>query len=460
MTKLKSESRFLHHLPDAFIGFSMVSALAVSSAWNKPLWIDEVLHFALGGMTFREVIQTIDYTTIEINHGQTGVYMLADWGLLQVFGANALALRFPSILAAFVLMWSAIVFLRHRKLNHFWQWLSIPAFAGSAMWAAYVGEARPYMPLAASAIALVTFYTATPDQRSTLPTKAIGFTGLVIGASMHPYWIYFLFMTVAFGLFFARWNRSWPVSWRSLWQYLGKWLFVAATAVFVIIGQLTWMRWVRKFAYDPFQWFESPGSALTSLIRNHIYGDFPVLWVILAISLLIVIPFLKPTKNIRALIPPLLLLLFGIGSTLIISFASYARNYWIVERQWIAGISLAILALVWLFAELWRQSAGSRLNWKKWPSLLFVLIVLVSAFTTTRATLHDWTAWRTQQVEYQSETRTPEQILAELNDQTIVYGANVNTARGGPIWPQFFDWYRNQAGMRPEFRELNPSWSR
>jgi hypothetical protein len=40
----------------------------------------------------------------------------------------------------------------------------------------------------------------------------------------------------------------------------------------------------------------------------------------------------------------------------------------------------------------------------------------------------------------------------------LVYAANVNVSRGGEVWPQFFDWYKNQAGMRPEFRESNPSW--
>ena len=44
----------------------------------RGLWFDELLHFAMGGMTFEYLVRTIDYTTIHVNHGQTGFYMLLD----------------------------------------------------------------------------------------------------------------------------------------------------------------------------------------------------------------------------------------------------------------------------------------------------------------------------------------------------------------------------------------------
>jgi hypothetical protein len=42
----------------------------------------------MGNMSLQGALQTVDYTTIEINHGQTGVYMFLDWALMQVFGVD------------------------------------------------------------------------------------------------------------------------------------------------------------------------------------------------------------------------------------------------------------------------------------------------------------------------------------------------------------------------------------
>gem|GEM_PF-5494695 len=39
----------------------------------------------------------MDYTTIEIKHGQTGVCMFLHWLLRQVFGANLFFLRLPGL---------------------------------------------------------------------------------------------------------------------------------------------------------------------------------------------------------------------------------------------------------------------------------------------------------------------------------------------------------------------------
>ena len=68
--------------------------------FGRPIWIDEFLHFAVGSHnSTREVWETIRRTTVEVNHGQTGFYILLDYWLMKLFGANLLALRVPSILS-------------------------------------------------------------------------------------------------------------------------------------------------------------------------------------------------------------------------------------------------------------------------------------------------------------------------------------------------------------------------
>ena len=71
-------------------------ALALFSSFNRPLLYDEFIHFMTGPLTFNEVIRVIHETTINLNQGVTGTYLLADWVLLQVFGASDVALRLPS----------------------------------------------------------------------------------------------------------------------------------------------------------------------------------------------------------------------------------------------------------------------------------------------------------------------------------------------------------------------------
>ncbi len=61
---------------------TVLFCVAFFAPWGKPLWLDEGFHFSMGNMSLQEALQTVDYTTIEINHGQTGVYMFLDWLLM------------------------------------------------------------------------------------------------------------------------------------------------------------------------------------------------------------------------------------------------------------------------------------------------------------------------------------------------------------------------------------------
>ena len=461
---LSAEIQFKHRLKlgsaNVLIGLTIIAILVIAGAWNKPVWIDEVLHFAMGEMSFIEALQTIDYTTFEINHGQTGFYMLVDWALLKIFGASSIALRLPSLFFAFVLMWAAVILLRNRGLNGIWQWLVLIALVASPTWVWYVGEARPYIPLAASAIALAAFYSASPDQRATWSIRIIGSIGLIGGALMHPYWIYFVCLFFCFGILVAWSDQSWPPSLRALWRYSGGWLLIAALSLFLIVGQLTWMRRVRSFWMDPFESFGSPQGVWDALIRTHVTGYYSMLWLILGVSAIAVLMFVRPFKRLVTVLLPLLMVLLGILSSIVVSYLSWLRDYWILERQWVGGIAISIVGLVWLFGALWDLGENSRFRWRQWPSALFAVLIALSAFTSVRGTLDSWPTWSAEQAVFAADTRTPEELFADYGDGAAVYAANVNISRGGKVWPIFTDWYWKQAGMRPEFREDNPGWTR
>ena len=445
---------------DLLLGVSFIVMLVIFGAWSRPIWLDEMLHFSMGEMSLLEALQTIDYTTIELNHGQTGIYMLADWALLQIFGASAIALRLPSLIACLVLMWAAVLFLRNRGMNWFWQWFVLVALAGSSMWVYFIGEARPYMPLAASAVALVAFYCATPAQRNTWPVRFVGALGLIGGALFHPYWIYFVAMAIGFGLLVTWSDRAWSLSLKSAWRFAGGWLVVVAFVMFFVVGQLTWMRRVRSFSYDPFESLGSPASAFELMLRHHLVGDFRTQWVFLAAAVLIVVISTRPFRRAARLFLPIVLLILGLVSSLLISYLSYIRDYWIFERQWVGGVALCLLAMVWLFGELWKAGAGSRLWWRRIPSSIFVVLIAIGAVTSVRAEVDARSTWAESNAKFAAEARSPEEILADLGDENVVYAANVNIVRGGPVWPGFSDYYWKQAGMRPEFRADNPGWTR
>lgn len=459
MPPATTEARRRFAWGDIAMALTAAAVLVIAGAWNRPIWLDEFLHFALGAMTFGEVLQTIDYTTIEINHGQTGIYMLADWALLQAFGANAVALRLPSLLSALALMFAAVVFLRNRGLSRFWQWLVLVALAGNQLWVLYVAEARPYMPLAASAVSLIAFYAASPEQRLTWPVRILAVIGLLLGAILHPYWIYFLLMAIAFGLLLAWTDQTWSFKPKSLWRFSGGPLLILSLLLFFIIGQLTWMRRVREFAYDPFEWFASPSDAVSAFLRLHIYGDYPFVWALLFVLTLAALIQRPWRAKARLFIPPIALIVIGISGSLAVSAISASRQYWIFERQWVAGVAAAVVAFVWLFGLIWQQSDAGRLQWRRWPSVLFTLVVFVGAIASAQQALNTRSTWSEEQHVFYEEDRAASELLVDLSDQSVIYAANVNIARGGPVWPELLKWYYNQAGMRPEFRVTNPSWS-
>ncbi len=146
----------------------------INSGFSKPLWIDEYLHFAMGSLTFTEAIQVIAETTGDgVNWGQTGTYLFLDYLLGNLFGANLWALRAPSIISGFILLLAAVYFMRARGLSRPWQLIALLILGSQWTLMYYVGEARPYLPMAASAVAVLAYYSVDVRRRSSLPARLL-----------------------------------------------------------------------------------------------------------------------------------------------------------------------------------------------------------------------------------------------------------------------------------------------
>lgn len=436
--------------------------IAYAGLW-RPIWFDEFLHFAMGGMTFEYALKTIDYTTIEVNHGQTGVYMLLDWVLLQIFGANAIALRLPSLVSAALLLAAAVTFMRVRGFGYVWQYLVLLSFAGHIALMFFTGEARPYMPLAAASVSVLAYYQYRIDSRRRPWPLILGISGVIGGALFHPYIIYMIALLLPFSIWMA--VRDGRITWeiKQVIRFMNLPLLITSGVLFLAIGQLTWMRRVLSFGYGPLDLMGNSWSyAIQRGVVNHFANQTtPWFWVAgLALITFIAIALSRFHVSSR-IVPPLVLIAIGVLSSVAVSALSALRTYWILERQWVAGIALVAVGSVWFFAEVFNSSRTNNQVTLWIPVAAFMILTTVSAIfslsTQARVTNQDRVAY----AEFRQETRAKTELQPEqINDDAgYVYAANVNAARGGPVWTIYEDWYDNLSGMRPEFRERNPSWT-
>ena len=452
----------------------------------RGIWFDELLHFATGGMTFDYLVRTIDYTTIHVNHGQTGVYFVLDWILLQVFGASAIFLRAPSLVSALVLLVSAVLFLRAKGFGWKWQALAVIALGANESLMFYTGEARPYMPLAASAAAMLTFYALPGDDRRRWWARALGVFGFIFGAVIHPYWIFMWGLIAAFSLAVAL------VSDRQMRTLGGAWGFVAPAYVipslvlYAVVAQLTWMRRIINFGWDRDSIYSWP-SLINAFLQDHFafapfaYPPRAGTWEIdagviiptaIAAVAVLTAGWLvadRRSRSVKLVAPGVLLLIAG-GSSIFASYLSYRSQYIIFERQWVAGMALTTIAWTWFFAEWWRNARG-RSTLAALPALAFVALALVSfaisAATQAAVTVDRYHSWQA----IERDTRSIDELTQRAAgvdyfnyepvrpEQGYGYLASVNVARGGPVWEEFIRWYNSQAGMRQEFREQDVNWT-
>ena len=163
----------------------------------------------------------------------------------------------------------------------------------------------------------------------------------------------------------------------------------------------------------------------------------------------------------QATLPPLVLLALSIVSSLVISTLSFYRTYWILERQWVAGMALTCLSSTWFFAELFRSSRAKDNFVASAPAVAYVALVGIGLTHTFADQLSRNVEERRLYQQFVQETRSESELRTiHINDDAgFLNTANVNIARREPVWTMFIDWYDNVSGMRPEFRDTNPSWS-
>lgn len=425
------------------VGLAILVVVAAYASAFRPLWIDEYAHFALGGLTPQEAVQAIVGTTgASLNQGHTGVYLLVDYWLMQMFGANLIALRMPSILSAVLLLSAAVAFLRVKGFGLPWQVLAVVAFAGQSQFMYYAGEARPYMPLAASSVACLAYYQYPLPDRRRWTVRALGILGIVLGSVSHPY---FAVMGVSVALF-SLWDRGYL---RRAWshrtevvEFLNPRLLIPAVFLYTVVGVLTWAKGRPTNPLDPWYWFEGPEGAGEAFLRAHLQSLLPA-WLPTGLSIAVcaVAVGVLVVRSGSAVRPPAVLIGVGLLTSVVFTMMSVMGNYWVFMRQWIAGIALVTLGVVWLLAAAWKASVAP-----EWPSRIAATalagLIVISAVSELSAAV-------SRNIEQAAGWEILREIPAEPvpaldpdagNDQWVRLG-NLNVATGGPVWREVSGYY-------------------
>jgi len=420
------------------VGSLIAVVLALYASLFRPMWFDEFVQFALGGMQPAEAMQAIlDTTGSGLNQGHTGVYLATDYWLLQVFGANLVALRLPSIVTGAITLVAAATVIRVRGFGPVWQSLVVVALG--AQWAVmyYAGEARPYMPLVASCIATLAYYQYREQERHRAWVRTLGIVGIILGAVSHPY---FGMMALAIGAF-CLWEQGvMRQPWRRWVAFANPWLVVPGIALYTVVGALTWGKARPDDDHDPWYWFGGPAPAWEEFVRTHSLAWQPIElpWALAVAILIISAVALTVAAGWAVTRAPLALMALGLVSSAAVTYASIRGDYWVFTRQWVVGLALVTIGWVWLLAACWRGiPAGSR--WGR------VLVTSLSAVVVAAGVLQLVEQAAKNRFEYSAwddylGSAPPSRPTDGSADDWVRYG-NHNVRLGGPVWPDMADYY-------------------
>lgn len=424
--------------------FALVAVWFYSSA-TRPLWIDEVVHFGVGScQSTQEAWQTALWTLKNMSHGHTCIQMVLDYWLLQAFGANSFALRLPSLLAGVALFLSTGLVACKLRLNLAWQGLLALALLGQTDLMYFVGEARPYMPFAASVVAAFAFYL-TPVSERNVPVRIFGFLAVLTGVLFHPYFSVYWLAVAVLGCLFVEKPKNVAAFARVFPSHCDLLISVPCGVLYFLLARVTWLQGVSE-TQDPFQWIKpGPFGWLRTLTDgSHLQFLGPVAVVVPFLVGVLVLGFAFPRirkdAGYHSLWEPLVLLATAVSITLLLAVISYAKSYWILPRQWVASVALAAVGGVWLVERLGvvlqRRHALAR------PVLvvclgLLLLAGVVPGLVKLRGDAAFFPQWICGGRLAAREAHPPE----SPNDWWVAE-ANRNVSEGGRVWLVFRKFYR------------------
>lgn len=440
-------------------GYVLLGALVLVaySSWDRPLWYDEMVYFVLGGLdSTGDVLAVIRETTTNVNQGVTGAFMLLDYWSLSLFGAHTWALRLPSLLFGIYLLVVAAVFLRGRGVGWWGVWALPVLLMGQQTLMYYAGEARTYMPLAAAVVGVLAYYFVDPSHRSRWGVRILGWSAVLIGVLFHPYFALYWPLVLVFAVIVQR-------GWRHVVSFANPVLVIVGAGLFSLVALATWLRGNAPTEdLDPYFWL---GDSIARAVPAQLFQFVYVQRILVVVScLLVVASFVLSMRGNEQLValreiwrrwwPPVLLIVVAWVAALVLVAISLQQGFWIIQRQWIASIALASVAIIWFWSVALRQvreTSGATAS-----SVVMVGVGVVIAGGALAPAMQQWDLLRAWNAERASvvldEVATQEDLARaledaanglrpELSEDEWVGFANANVLRGGPVWPEFGDYY-------------------
>lgn len=424
--------------------------LVLYSSANRPIWFDEMVTFTIGGLpNVGAVVDQILQTATNLNQGTTGVYLLAEYLSLSLFGAHWWSMRLPSLLTAVWTLVSLYVFLRTKSI-HPLLIVATPLLAMGypTLWY-FAGEARTYMPLVAGVLGVLAYYSLADTQRQTPAGRTLGWGSVLIGVLFHPYFLLYWPIIVAFTGWEGAWRRQQRPTMRQVWHHSNPLLVVVGTSVGFTLALATWMRGNIEQPVPWDQWLGSPlpKEILTALLWP--FFDSGWLGVMAAVIVVVLVITSRPTTRASSFIPALVLMAVAAVLTLIISAASILAEFWVFPRQWIGSQVLVLASLPWLASTL---VVSKQSGWRvRWAALAVAALLLLPSAVSTGL-------WKASQIYRWSTVQSLPQ-LAELSEMDLMrlldegnFPSNriwmefsqANLMQGGDVWPTLGRYYSDK----------------
>jgi hypothetical protein len=147
-----------------------------------------------------------------------------------------------------------------------WTFLALLALLGQNSTLYYVGEARPYFPLASATLGTLVYYLIAPAERRGW-IAILGWVSITLGASFHPYFIAYWSMIVALTFLRQQGRSIIPLNFRSVLAHVNVPLAVIGNLIYFGLALNTWLKDPRSFSFDPFQYV--PSSSIWETFINY-----------------------------------------------------------------------------------------------------------------------------------------------------------------------------------------------
>jgi hypothetical protein len=307
----------------------------------------------------------------------------------------------------------------------------------------FVGEARPYLPLAATVCAIAFYYSLPLFTRQRPIFATIGWSTMLIGVMNHGYFIGYLIALAGFFYFADVYLGESKLNFRQFFKWTNPWLI--STAIFVAL-LVRGVSAIRVGSPDLFtrdqQWdFIRPyGGLINVWVDNHLqFLPLPqsaASTILIAFALASALVFAWSVRNtyLRPLFVALAYMWLALFLTLGLVLVSWVTGYQILNRQWVASLAITPVAFTWICAEISRLLSGARRRWVAPAVFVCALMLIATMFAyRTQQKVGALRSYASQAVEYRQKWSSVSEsdLIAIEGDWEV---ANIRIYRGDRDW--------------------------